>query len=190
MAAAGFLLICGLALIAFVVCLGPCFGVFAFSIVEKTTGSVKTVKITGHTWERKIDVEEVVKDWDEDWCSKVPKNATITDRWTDRSDRLKRERCEYWTPEWDEVDSVKKSGTGLKPKPSWPRVRDDGCSKLGCQRPGDKHETYEVLFDHPSGREADCDLDAKDWRSWKKGDKAKIHIGGIIGTPYCDTMRR
>lgn len=189
LAAAVFLLIGGIGLGCFTACFGPGFGLMALFLADRTTGSVVSITIDDHEWERTIDVEEVVKDWDEDWCDELPRDAVVTDRWSEKQGRYSREdRCEYWTPEWDEVDRVTKSGTGTRPR--WPRAPDDKCSKLGCRRPGDKHEKYTIEF-RIGSKDADCPIHSVDeWRGWKKGSKGKLLVGGVVGTPYCDTLAK
>jgi len=170
-------------------------GMVAF---DHTSGSQQVVEVVGHRWERSIEVDEVRMERDSDWCEDVPRNAEVVSRrekFHHRERRLGPDRdvykeyCSYEEEVWKRVDSVKRSGKGTQPSPSWPVAPDDGCSFQGCQRPGKRRDKLEVLIKRPKKHKGDawgCDMDSvHEWESWKKGDQAKVLVGGLTGTAYC-----
>lgn len=174
----------------FGVCFVPTFGLIALAMVDSATATLQSAKITGHRWERSVEVEKLVRDHDEDWCDDVPKDGHITEKWYERKSKYRKGyRCEYWVLEWDRVDTKKKTGKGFKPKPSWPKVGDDGCKREGCQRPGDKDADYYVDF-RVGGSDKDCNFDDEaKWRGFKVGSTHKVKVGGIIGTVNCSSLK-
>jgi hypothetical protein len=174
---------------------GALLGVVA---LDHTSGSRQLVQVVGHQWERSIAVEEVRVEQDSDWCEDVPSDAEVVSRREELHHRERRvgpdrdiykEYCTYEEMVWKKVDTVKRSGTGTKPAPAWPVAPDDGCRTRGCRRPAKRVDKLEVLFKRPKkhkGKPWSCDMDSVgEWQSWRKGDQAKMLVGGLTGTSYC-----
>ena len=185
---------------AFFACCG---GLMVFVALDQGFGTNATVEVTGHKWERTIEVEEYVRYSDDDWCDQIPANADVTRRkskFHHRDKRIGRDKdiyedyCHYDAYKWKVTDHEKKSGKSTSPPPSWPKVKDDRCKREGCQKPGDRKETLEVVFEKEKGHKGDpwdCRMDDEsEWKSWDKGDRATLLIGGITGAPYCTELKR
>lgn len=180
-----------------------CGGLMVLITVDRGLGSVEPVEVVGHHWSRRIDIEELQLVEDEDWCDDLPADARVLERhekFHHRDRRIGPDRdiyedwCVYEVPEWREVDHEEASGDGLSPAPRWPEVNVDGCSRIGCRRPGDTHESLEVRFEAVSGHTGEpwsCDEDdVRAWASWQPGDRGTLLVGGLMGTAYCGDLVR
>ncbi len=175
----------------FGVCFLPTFGCVGLTMIDVSTATTAKAKVVGHRWERTVEIEELSRDYDEDWCRDVPKGGHIVDEWyEERGDFAKGQRCKYWTLDWQYSDSVTKKGKGLNPKPTWPKTPNDKCSKEGCRRGGTKRASYWVTLDMPKGSNHECDVSsAAKWTAYKKGSSVQVDVGGLMGIVYCDTLK-
>ena len=180
-----------------------CGGLMVFAIVDRSLGTIERVEVVGHRWERVVEVEELTWDRDEDWCDQIPDDVRIIDveeRWHHRDRRIGPDKdiyedwCTYEALLWKRVDELERSGDSTDPAPSWPAAPDDGCEREGCQRPGDREESLEVLFERVKGHEGDpwdCEMPhSKEWLGWHEGDEADVLVGGLGGRPYCSELTR
>ncbi len=156
----------------FGVCFLPTFGCVGLTMIDVSTASTAKAKVLGHRWERTVQIEELSRDYDEDWCRDVPKGGHI------------------WTLDWQYADSVTKKGKGLSPKPTWPKAPNDKCSREGCKRAGSKSASYWVTLDMPKGSNHECEIEsASKWSALKKGKGVSVDVGGLMGIVYCDTLK-
>ncbi len=181
--------------------LACCGGTLAIIAVDRATGSVQSVEVVGHQWERSIYIEEVVIKEDDGWCHSMPNDAVETSRrekMHHREKRLGRDRsiyedwCEYRVAEWDYVPPLRASGDDTNRV--WPDIGKTDCTKVGCRKETRRKEELEVVFDRPSGHSGSpwtCRMDNEsEWTSWGKGDKATLLVGGAVGMPFCDQLSR
>ena len=79
------------------------------------------------------------------------------------------------------------------PAPAWPKVKDDGCERVGCGRPGTRTETLTVKFEAQTGHAGSpwsCSMDDLGaWQAWAVGDTATLLVGGVLGGDQGDQVR-
>lgn len=101
------------------------------------------------------------------------------------------DRCEFEAEEWQAARTLSEKGTSPKDPPRWPAVtlaRTGAC--VGCERPGARSETYElVLRDTRSGSATTCKLPEARWATFAKGSRwqgtARVMTGGVD----CDGLK-
>jgi len=169
------------------------------------------LSVTGHTWTRTIAVERFDEVQDKSACNDMPSGAKVVKRTkgqkkcktrkVDQGDGTFKEKqectepveqCTYRITKWKEVRSEKATG-GLDDEPRWPKVslkKPGTC--VGCERQGDKRESYEVTFeDEKSGDEHSCSFSsAATWKSFEKGSKWVGQTGMIGGDLKCDELKK
>jgi hypothetical protein len=182
--------------------------VVALLVLRATLKKDAEVAVSGHEWKREIAVERFDEFEDTGPCSSVPSGArivtrgkaepTCTTKRTDNGDGTFKERkecteaveqCTYKVDRWKAVSSVKETG-GLDREPVWsvPRLKEGNCR--GCERAGEKTESYKVSFSGAGGKEHSCSFkDAAKWRGYTKGTKYKAKIRVVGGDLDCDSLR-
>jgi hypothetical protein len=169
------------------------------------------LEVVGHTWVREIAIERYDEVQESSPCKSMPSNATrvtrtkpepkCTTRKIDKGDgtfKEKREctepeeQCSYTVTKWKEVRSEKATGNSVSDTLRWPDVhlRQEG-SCVGCERRGDRRETYTVRFvDAQTKKEAGCDYKAEaKWSSFKVGSKWSGKVRMLDDSIDCDSLK-
>lgn len=175
--------------VALVVC---CFGCAGLGTYDQAAAAPELVHVTGHRWERSVGQEELRTVSDEDWCDDIPTDARVLSserRWNSTRD-LQDDWCTYEEDVWSET--ARPTLTGATPDDlAWPEVADDGCTHVGCQRPGSRRSTYTLEIERASTGEADtCDLDEAEWAAWRQGEAGVLPYGAVLDEPSCSRLRR
>ena len=97
--------------------------------------------------------------------------------------------CTFLVDRWEESRSVKASGEGQIPPPTWPTFTlASGAGRYGREREGDHHEDYLVHFREDDGDEHDCDMAEAEWNLYKIGARIEVKVR-ITGSADCDTLK-
>lgn len=181
--------------------------------------------VTGHTWERQIDVEELQHASEDGWCDEMPAGAqeqrrTQKDRTTrevpdgedcatrnvdngdgtfhqveectprTRTEPVQDAWCTYQVDKWQVARTETASGQSLAPAPSWPQVRlqRSGCRVVGCQREGERRETYTVAFEDDKGKRHTCDVPQARWSAFTEGSTHDAKYG-VTGGLKCGSLQ-
>ena len=95
--------------------------------------------------------------------------------------------CRYTIDEWQTKRVKKESGTTLQPV--WPTADAKTCTvkRLGCEREGDKNETYTVHFLDDDGGAHHCELSQSRWTGFEAGAKLDVSFG-MMGGIKCGSL--
>ncbi|HCH65181.1 MAG: hypothetical protein CL927_20805 [Deltaproteobacteria bacterium] len=102
------------------------------------------------------------------------------------------DKCKYKIDEWVASRKAKAAGKSYKDAPSWPDVRlKKKGSCVGCEREGDRSETYTLTFkDSGSGETLSCDGSLKKWKQVKPKTKWKGSVRVVGGGGLdCDGLK-
>jgi hypothetical protein len=196
------------------------------------------LEVTGHQWERSIEVERYSAVEDRAWCSSMPHDAYSvsrrsevhhTDRVADGEDcrtisgsescstrdngngsasrvctktpdrrecttrykEVKRysDRCYFTVDRWRTTRTARASAWNLAPV--WPETKHKACdaTRLGCERPGDRLETYTLtLVETGEEEEHACEFGEEKWASFTVGQHVGGEVGVMTGSLDCDTL--
>ncbi|WP_133701740.1 hypothetical protein [Roseateles toxinivorans] len=129
-----------------------------------------SVRVETKTWQLAIEIETLVEDHGSSWCDEVPSGVRVTLRRTmiDPSGvrTAPAEHCRYTGPQWRALHSAMAEGRAPAP-PLWPKlslapVPDP--PPLGAERPGKRHERYEIRLRAASGQTWTCRLPLAQWQ--------------------------
>ncbi|MEL6248373.1 MAG: zinc ribbon domain-containing protein [Cyanobacteria bacterium J06627_15] len=101
--------------------------------------------------------------------------------------------CTYRTNAWEHSRWVTARGNGLADTPRWPTVNAQTCAstRLGCERPGRRKETYRLqLRDPESGEVYQCDRNQTEWQTTPASTQFQLKIGRFLGGARCKTLER
>jgi hypothetical protein len=118
------------------------------------------VQVQRKPWSRDIEIERQVDVTSSGWCAQLPEGARVVDRrrLNAPDSGQDAEHCRYATPEWRAVYSLHAAGAGPVPAPYWPAI-----AHASDERPGRRHERYEVELADARGRSWTCKLDQARW---------------------------
>ncbi|MCA9494662.1 MAG: hypothetical protein KC621_32260 [Myxococcales bacterium] len=106
-----------------------------------------------------------------------------------RNEPIFEDWCTFSVDRWKEARTEKAGGKSLTPAPSWPKVKVDGCSRVGCTREGKRTETYTVRFTDADGKAQSCNLAESKWRSMAVGSRWKASKGMVTGGLSCSDLQ-
>jgi len=166
-------------------------------------------EVAGHQWKREIAIEryEAVKEKKD--CKEMPSGAKEVKRTkgkkecktrkVDQGDGTFKEKkecktpaetCEYTITRWQTTRTAKAEGSSVDDQVLWPTVKlrkKGNCE--GCERQGEKSETYTVtLKDQKSGETDGCTFAKDKWASFKKGSKWKGKVR-MVGGIDCSSLK-
>lgn len=178
------------------------------------------VTVTGHAWQRTVEVEKLGTVTEEAWKDQVPAGARNTScRKEQRStNKVKSgESCETVRkdngdgtfskveecsptykeePVYDQKCSyqVEKWTTARTEKASGGSVKDSPAwpkvSLARNEREGDKKETYTVSFKSSEGEALSCDTSQQRWSSLPVGSEWKASVGVLSDAVDCDELQK
>jgi len=103
------------------------------------------------------------------------------------------EQCSYTVTKWKVQRTLKETGEGVDSTPKWPEVKLNRTGKcVGCEREGDRKETYLVHFkEAKSNDKLSCSFSkpAK-WKSFEVGTTYKGEKHGLGGDLDCDSLKK
>ena len=109
-----------------------------------------------------------------------------------RSEPVMADRCDFEVSEWRTARTLRERGAGPADPPRWPVVtlgRTGTC--LGCEREGERRETYTATFeDTKSKEEGSCTLDAARWAAMSPGSRWKGKVRVMTGGVDCTDLVR
>ena len=110
-------------------------------------------------------------------CQTVYRDEPVYDQW-----------CTYRVDRWDDGRSVITKG-GLNDAPEWGTV-DLACTatRLGCEREGDRRETYTVTFQDADGETYTCDYDRNNWETIAVNSSWTMEVRQFGGGAVCDSL--
>jgi hypothetical protein len=99
--------------------------------------------------------------------------------------------CSYRVDRWAYKRSVKASGNGQNPAPTWPTptLSSAAAGRYGQEREGQRKEKYTVAFREKDGKKHQCDFDSLSrWMSFgiEKSITVKLYI---TGGADCDSLK-
>lgn len=101
-------------------------------------------------------------------------------------------QCRYTIDKWAVARTATSNGTSLSPAPSWPTVklaREGQC--VGCEREGERRETYIVKLAHTETKEAaTCKVGQAKWQSFTVGSRWKGEVGVLLSNLDCGSLTR
>lgn len=107
-----------------------------------------------------------------------------------RSEPVYDTKCRFQIDRWVKARVEKASGRGKEPAPSWPEVKLEktGTCK-GCEREGERNETYTVHFVDPQDEEIhDCAFPADAWSNIEPGSRWTAKVGVVSSALDCDSL--
>ncbi|MBM4360109.1 MAG: hypothetical protein FJ096_18540 [Deltaproteobacteria bacterium] len=183
--------------------------IVALIVARATIKKDGEVTVARHEWLRSIAVERLDEVDEKGPCKSVPANARILERGkaeptctTKRIDsgdgtfKEKKEcteaveQCTYKVEKWKTATTAKETG-GLDREPVWPTPAMKLCTTRGCERAGEKTETYTVFFKDTAGKDHSCALsDLAGWKGYAKGAKYGGKIRVVGGDLDCDSLTK
>lgn len=140
------------------------------------------VQLTGKTWRRDIEIETRVADHGSAWCDELPAGAKVTLRRLISDPTGARpapaEHCRYAAPQWRALHSATAEGGAADP-PRWP---EPGLAPpiepvdLGAERPGKRHQRYEIQLLADSGQHWTCRLSLQQWQALSPGLRFRLRV--------------
>lgn len=99
-------------------------------------------------------------------------------------------RCSYTIDRWQKYRTEQAHGRDTTPAPQWPAVHlvRGGCSALGCEREGSRHEAYTLELTAAEGKTYTCTVSEVRWHGAQDGLKKPIKVGVITDLPECDEL--
>lgn len=106
-----------------------------------------------------------------------------------RSQPVYAERCYFMLDRWRHARTASASGEALEPAPAWPTPTIRTCERkaLGCERLGDRAQTYVVRLQE-GGEFHECKYPQARWASLAKGQSVRGEVGVLTGSLDCDTV--
>jgi hypothetical protein len=106
-----------------------------------------------------------------------------------RSEPVYADKCDYTVNAWVVSDTRRASGVGVAPPPSWPQVviAVPGIC-LGCQREGQRTETYTITLHADDGADHACTFPADRWGAVADGSRWKGTVGMVTGGLDCEAL--
>jgi len=184
--------------------------VVGFFVVRAFWTEEAGVRVTGHRWERQVDVERYAEFEDTDACRDVPEKAKIVrrskakpvckTRKVDQGDGTFKEKeecsepveqCTYEVMRWKTVRTEREKGD-IDEAPAWPKVtlkRKGNCE--GCEREGDRKELYIVEFENETTKDDLTCTFAKEktWKAYEVGDRFNGEVRVMGGGLDCDSLQ-
>lgn len=99
--------------------------------------------------------------------------------------------CEYHYDRWKENRRLSARG-GSSIEPVWPDLEYEKCSseRLGCERPGSRHENYTVHMRDLESREAyECEFPQSTWENYKEGTLWETTVKILGGRFQCGSLK-
>jgi hypothetical protein len=169
-----------------------------------------TVTVAGHAWRREIAIERYDTVKDKGACASTPPGARVierhradpvcTTRKVDQGDGTFKEKkectepveqCTYEVEKWSTARTVSESGD-KSDTPRWPvpRLPQTGNCR-GCEREGERKETYTVRFkETKSGEAKTCDFTSESkWSGLAVGSKWTVAKRVLGGSLDCDSLK-
>ncbi len=102
------------------------------------------------------------------------------------------DKCRFEVEKWKKARVEVAKGTSPKDTIAWPPVslaRTGTC--LGCEREGERSESYEVFFAEAAGSksESKCTFDEAKWRSFAPGSKWKARVSVVGDVLDCSALQ-
>lgn len=185
-------------------------GVVGFFVVRAFWTKAAGVEVSGHRWERQIEIERYDEFEESGACKDVPSGADIVKRSKpekvcktrkiDQGDGTFKEKeecskpveqCTYKVLKWGVARTEKEKGD-IDDEPTWPKVKLKQTGKCkGCEREGDKRELYIVEFVNTDNKdELSCTFSKeKEWKSYEVGDRYAAEVRVMGGGLDCDSLK-
>lgn len=112
---------------------------------------------------------------------------TVTDY---RDEPVYDQWCTYTVDRWGYARSVKSSGVGKSPPPTWPAFTlATGSGRFGREREGDHHEKYKVAIRDKDNKKHECTFgNQATWTQYDVGMAVALKLY-ITGGPDCDSLK-
>lgn len=118
-------------------------------------------------------------------CS--PARQECTTRY--RSVDVYADRCYFTVDRWRHTRVATVDGTNLTPLWPTPRYKECGTVALGCERLGERAQTFEVRFlERSEGEEHVCEFPQSKWRTFEVGQAVAAEIRVMTGSLDCDSV--
>lgn len=106
-----------------------------------------------------------------------------------REEPVYADKCSYTVNKWKETSKAKAEGKALTPAPSWPSTSLSQTGEcIGCQREGERKETYTVHLRDAKGGDHTCDLPEATWKGMADGSGWKSTVGVLSGSVDCGAL--
>jgi hypothetical protein len=107
-----------------------------------------------------------------------------------KSEPIYEDKCDYEVVKWSKERSEKAEGTAATPAPYWPAVSlaRAGCSSPGCEREGQRDETYTVVFKDDKGESYRCDFAEPAWSGYGDGKHYRGKLRALVGSLDCSSL--
>lgn len=183
--------------------------------------SSESATVTGHRWERTVQIQEYQADSASAWCDEMPPGAydvrstekerstqkipdgeeceTVnvdngdgTFRQEEKCETVYRDQpvyadwCSYTIDQWVDLREAAADGDGMAPV--WPQTQLNTCAqpRRGCQREGDRRESYTLQVRDAEGDSHNCTMSEDRWRSVQDNQQITITVQVIGGGVTCD----
>jgi len=157
------------------------------------TPSGVTVQVVQKTWQLAIEIETLVEDHGSSWCDEVPTGVRVTLRRTMIDPSGARtgpaEHCRYTGPQWRALHSAMAEGQAPA-LPHWPTASLPPLAdppQLGAERPGKRHERYEIQLRAASGQTWTCRLPLAHWQGVTPGLTFRLQVDRH-GVAHCGSV--
>ena len=152
------------------------------------------LRVSGHFWERTINIETYKTVSNSDWKENIPLDATLTgcmdaNRIIDES-TVRAPLCNDEVIRWAKGDWV--TANGHDDDPQWPTPTIKACDKveLGCQRQGARHEVYSLrLVDSIKDKIHTCNVSYPVWKTTPVGTRVEVKFDEVLWDSDCAQMK-
>jgi hypothetical protein len=106
-----------------------------------------------------------------------------------RDEPVYSDRCYFTIDRWTKSRAATAEGSSTGDAPRWPETslsRPGSCE--GCEREGQRHETYTVMFRDDGAQDHPCDFDEQRWASFSDGSRWKGALRVVGGGLDCDSL--
>jgi hypothetical protein len=191
-----------------------CVGFFLLSWLLQTQD---TLTVSGHTWDRRVDVEVLGPVKKSDWKDEVPAAASDVVCRSEKKDTKKvpdGEDCQMRKKDLGDgtFTEVRECTTRYRTEDvfgekcsytvvTWSKARSEQAAGADLsprwpqvtltpakEREGKRHETYTLALTDSKGQGHTCDLAEPAWRSYAQGSKVQASFGGLTGLIDCGSL--
>jgi len=106
-----------------------------------------------------------------------------------RDEPVYADKCYFYVDKWVTKRTPEASASDKISEPKWPEVelKKAGTCK-GCEREGQRHETYTLHFVDEAGERYECGVERTLWDQAEIGSKWKAEVGVVTTSLDCDSF--
>jgi hypothetical protein len=106
-----------------------------------------------------------------------------------RKEPVYAEKCRFTIDRWVAARTEKTAGSGLAPAPAWPTLSLRAGQCRGCEREGERRQSYRVQLSSDAGGRFECTFDEPRWRTFTEGARFKMKVGVLTGAAACGSLK-